>query len=45
MADDQSEIQTDPAAESQTTAFILATFSDLYRQEVGAEEDVHRTLP
>ena len=24
---------------------LLAVFADLYRQEVGAEEDVHRTLP
>jgi hypothetical protein len=24
---------------------MLATFADLYRQEVGAAEDVHRTLP
>lgn len=24
---------------------MLSTFADLYRQEVGAEEDVHRTLP
>ena len=27
------------------TALMLSTFADLYRQEVGAEEDVHRTLP
>jgi hypothetical protein len=27
------------------TALMLATFADLYRQEAGAEEDVHRTLP
>jgi hypothetical protein len=24
---------------------LVSTFADLYRQEVGAEEDVHRTLP
>lgn len=24
---------------------MLSTFADLYRQEIGAEEDVHRTLP
>ncbi len=29
----------------ETTALLLATFADLYRQEVGAEEDVHRSLP
>jgi hypothetical protein len=35
---------TEPAL-PETTALLLATFADLYRQEVGAEEDVHRTLP
>ena len=29
----------------QTVDLMLGTFADLYRQEVGAEEDVHRTLP
>ena len=29
----------------EVTALLLATFADLYRQEIGAEEDVHRTLP
>jgi hypothetical protein len=29
----------------EVTAFMLSTFADLYRQEVSAEEDVHRTLP
>ena len=24
---------------------LLATFQDAYRQEIGVEEDVHRTLP
>ena len=33
------------AAAPETTTLLLATFADLYRQEVGAEEDVHRTLP
>ena len=28
-----------------TMTLMLSTFADLYRQEVGAEEDVHRTLP
>lgn len=28
-----------------TTSLMLATVADLYRQEVGAEEDVHRSLP
>lgn len=29
----------------QTAPILLAMFQDVYRQEVGAEEDVHRTLP
>lgn len=43
--------QTTPAVASQgadtpeTAALLLATFAEFYRQEVGAEEDVHRTLP
>lgn len=28
-----------------TAAMLLATFQDAYRQEISAEEDVHRTLP
>jgi hypothetical protein len=35
----------EPTALPETTAMLLSTFADLYRQEVGAEEDVHRTLP
>lgn len=27
------------------TAQLLATFAEFYRQEVGAEEDIHRALP
>lgn len=38
-----------PAAQAadtpETTALLLATFADFYRQEVAAEEDIHRTLP
>ena len=34
-----------PALPSETTALMLATLADLYRQELGAEEDVPRTLP
>lgn len=30
---------------SRTTDLLLATCSELYRQELGAEEDVHRALP
>lgn len=43
--------QAPPAAASQVSdtpeaaALLLATFADFYRQEIGAEEDVHRTLP
>lgn len=29
----------------QTADLMLTIFADLYRQEVGSEEDVHRTLP
>ncbi len=29
----------------ETAALLLATFAEFYRQEVGAEEDVHRALP
>jgi hypothetical protein len=36
---------TAPDATPETTLLLLATFADLYRQEVSAEEDVHRTLP
>jgi hypothetical protein len=33
------------AATPKTADLLLATFADLYRQEVNAEEDVYRTLP
>jgi hypothetical protein len=29
----------------EATTFLLATFAEFYRQELGAEEDVHRSLP
>jgi len=35
----------DPLALQDATALVVATFADLYRQEIAAEEDVHRTLP
>lgn len=45
----ESDAASPPPTESPTspevTALMLATFADLYRQEIGAEEDVHRTLP
>jgi hypothetical protein len=40
--------QTRPAAPAESpeaAALLLATFAELYRQEIGAEEDVHRALP
>jgi hypothetical protein len=42
--------QPDPDGSSttatpETTTFLLMTFAEFYRQEVGAEEDVHRSLP
>jgi hypothetical protein len=30
---------------AKTGALLLTLFQDVYRQEIGAEEDVHRTLP
>jgi hypothetical protein len=43
---DESPIgASEPSATPETIAFLLATFADLYRQEVGAEEDIHRALP
>lgn len=40
--------QAPPAASTESpedAALLLATFVELYRQEIGAEEDVHRALP
>jgi hypothetical protein len=37
--------EAEPSTTPETTTFVLGTFADLYRQEVAAEEDVHRTLP
>ena len=34
-----------PLLGPQAAVMLLAMFQDVYRQEVGAEEDVHRTLP
>lgn len=34
-----------PAATPDTMALLLTTFGEFYRQEVGATEDVHRSLP
>ncbi len=43
--DEAPAAPADLSSTPETTALLLATFADLYRQEVGAEEDVHRTLP
>ncbi len=43
--DETPTTPTEPSATPETTAFLLATFADLCRQEVGGEEDVHRALP
>jgi hypothetical protein len=43
--DEASRSPAAPQTSPEVTALLLATFADLYRQEVGAEEDVHRTLP
>ena len=40
-APDHSPVIVSP----ETTNFLLTTFAELYRQELGAEEDVHRSLP
>lgn len=37
--------QSAPDATPETTTFLLTTFAEFYRQELGAEEDVHRSLP
>ena len=34
-----------PDTTPQTTDLMLSSFAGLYRQEVAAEEDIHRTLP
>jgi hypothetical protein len=39
-----SEAKPPPLGEK-TTSVIFSLLLDLYRQEFGAEEDVHRTLP
>jgi len=46
MTDQPTHVAAPQVADApETTALLLATFADLYRQEVGAEEDVHRALP
>jgi hypothetical protein len=43
--DETATSTSEPSATPETNTFLLATFADLYRQEVGAEEDIHRALP
>jgi len=46
MSDQPTPVTASQVADApETAALLLATFAELYRQEVGAEEDVHRTLP
>ena len=46
MADETMPTPASQASDTpETAALLLTTFSELYRHEVGAEEDVHRTLP
>jgi hypothetical protein len=42
---DDRDRPTEPPATPKTSELMLATFADLYRQEIAAEEDVYRTLP
>ena len=37
--------ETGTELETETTATVLAAFAEAYRHELGAEEDVYRTLP
>jgi hypothetical protein len=47
MSDElQLEPKIPPAVTTpETMTFLLMTFAEFYRQELGAEEDVHRSLP
>ena len=45
MANETPAAATPAADAPETAALLLATFAELYRLEIGAEEDVHRTLP
>lgn len=44
MADPSPAAMTEPPS-PKSSALMLGAFADLYRQEIGAEEDVYRTLP
>ena len=41
---DEADLASAPLGDL-AAGMLLATFQDAYRQEIGAEEDVHRTLP
>ena len=46
MVDEPAPATVSEVADAPETAtLLLATFAEFYRQEIGAEEDVHRTLP
>jgi hypothetical protein len=46
MSESEDQLPPEPSpVNPETTQFLLGIFADLYRQEVAAEEDVHRTLP
>ena len=45
MPDQSGTPKTSAGAMAETTAFLLGIFADFFRQEIAAEEDVHRTLP
>jgi hypothetical protein len=46
MSDTAPELAEEKSpANPEATQFLLGIFADLYRQEVAAEEDVHRALP
>ena len=45
MASETTPLGPQVSDTPETAVLLLATFSELYRHEVGAEEDVFRTLP
>jgi hypothetical protein len=42
---DENEAPEIPPLGEKTTSLLFSLLQDFYRQEIGAEEDVHRTLP
>lgn len=45
MSEEPEAARDEPIAVPETTTLLLTTFAEFYRQELGAEEDVHRSLP